>query len=714
MSVLLGLLCIINTGITVHAADNVAPYTPGTVVIPVEKTWDDNDNAAGLRPSSVTIKLYRYKENETYDESSPFKTAQITADSGWRAEFGLNDTGDGNDIIYVENGQYKTYKFAVKEDPVPSYTEIAPAHTDPNVVMTVDTGSWDRHEPNNDLEMDITTVGSTKNYIAIHGTQGKFYVWTPEELSLLEQHAIEAFCETKPGYGGETWGKTTFLTGFGYHSEVGFTVSGTHIKFDAHSNWAMWAAGEYTRSTIEQNTGKITNTVSTVDVTVTKAWDDGSDADGIRPGSLTLTLNGLPADMTAPEPTVTKDGDSWTYTWTGLPAANSTGTEIVYTVSENTMPDGYQAEPTTAGNGGTITNTHTPETTEVKITKVWDDAADQDGIRPGTAEFTRYLTLKADGETVSAVPTVKADETDPNKYIVVWEDLPKNKAGQPIEYTVEEAEITDYTPSAASISAGGTITNTHTPKTTEITVTKVWKDEDDTDGMRPDSLTLTVNGAPDGTEIPEPAVTKNGNTWTYTWTGLPKYSDGEEIKYTISEDSVPAGYQAEPTSVEDGGTITNTHTPGTTEIKVKKVWDDANDKDKKRPASITINLLADGKEIQEKAVTESDGWEVTFTELPVRKEGKKIVYTVTEDPIEEYTQSITGSADAGFTVTNTHKTNTPPTPTPTPSAPPSPPKRPHEYVPRTGDESHAWLWTGLTAAVIGLGAVIWLRKKYTA
>ena len=75
LSVLLGLLCIINTGITVHAADNVAPYTPGTVVIPVEKTWDDNDNAAGLRPSSVTIKLYRYKEGETYDENSPFKTA---------------------------------------------------------------------------------------------------------------------------------------------------------------------------------------------------------------------------------------------------------------------------------------------------------------------------------------------------------------------------------------------------------------------------------------------------------------------------------------------------------------------------------------------------------------------------------------------------------------------------------------------------------------
>ena len=34
--------------------------------------------------------------------------------------------------------------------------------------------------------------------------------------------------------------------------------------------------------------------------------------------------------------------------------------------------------------GFTITNTHTPEKTAVSVQKVWNDADDQDGMRPPT------------------------------------------------------------------------------------------------------------------------------------------------------------------------------------------------------------------------------------------------------------------------------------------------------------------------------------------
>ena len=100
-----------------------------------------------------------------------------------------------------------------------------------------------------------------------------------------------------------------------------------------------------------------------------------------------------------------------------------------------------------------------------------------------------------------------------------------------------------------------------------------------------------------------------------------------------------------------------------TEVAVKKVWDDKENKDGLRPDKVTVRLLADGQEVAVKEITATDNWQASFTDLPVYKEGKKIVYTITEDPVAGYTATIDG-----FTVTNRH---TPPT-TP-PGTPPPPP-----------------------------------------
>ena len=68
----------------------------------------------------------------------------------------------------------------------------------------------------------------------------------------------------------------------------------------------------------------------------------------------------------------------------------------------------------------------------------------------------------------------------------------------------------------------------------------------------------------------------------------------------------------------------------------EKTWDDADDQDGKRPASITVNLLADGNKVAEKTVTKDDDWKYEFKDLPKYKNGKEIVYTVTENTVEVY------------------------------------------------------------------------------
>ena len=75
--------------------------------------------------------------------------------------------------------------------------------------------------------------------------------------------------------------------------------------------------------------------------------------------------------------------NEWSYTFTGLAVYNA-GEAIVYTVNETAVP-GYAFVITSDDNGNwTVTNSHVPAVTDVSVVKVWDDADNQDGVRPGS------------------------------------------------------------------------------------------------------------------------------------------------------------------------------------------------------------------------------------------------------------------------------------------------------------------------------------------
>ena len=197
---------------------------------------------------------------------------------------------------------------------------------------------------------------------------------------------------------------------------------------------------------------------------------------------------------------------------------------------------------------------------------------------------------------------------------------------------------------------------------TSVSGQKTWNDNDNQDGKRPSKITvnLLANGVKVASKEVKPDAT---GTWAYHFDNLDVVDDaGNVIAYTVSEEPVE-GYE---TTIE-GTNITNTRTPEVTEVAVKKIWDDADNKEGLRPEKITVRLLADGQEVAVKEITATDNWQASFTDLPVYKEGKKITYAITEDPVAGYITNIDG-----FTVTNRH---TPPTTPPTtpPSTPPSTP-----------------------------------------
>ncbi|EJO20842.1 LPXTG cell wall anchor domain protein, partial [Streptococcus sp. BS35b] len=193
--------------------------------------------------------------------------------------------------------------------------------------------------------------------------------------------------------------------------------------------------------------------------------------------------------------------------------------------------------------------------------------------------------------------------------------------------------------------------------------------------------------------------------WKFESKALPKYENGQEIKYTVKEVAV-ASYETTITSEKDGKyTITNKHTPEKTTVKGKKIWNDANNKDGIRPDSITVKLLADGKEtVQEATVSEATGWTYEFTGLDRYKEnGQEIKYSVVEVPVDGYTSEV-----EGFNITNTH---TPEKPTPgKPNEPGKPGPKPQ--LPNTGEKaSNAAVVAGLALMAVTGGLYFVSRKN---
>ena len=182
---------------------------------------------------------------------------------------------------------------------------------------------------------------------------------------------------------------------------------------------------------------------------------------------------------------------------------------------------------------------NTSETTNLTVTKKWDDANDQDGIRQNAVITLKGTVTLPDGKT-EAVPLQKAytalfKATD--TYLTyTFRSIPAYYKGQTIQYTVIENPMDGYiaTVSATTGSADKgyaiTVTNKHVPQFDDFTVTKVWDDSNNIDGMRPDSVTIHLNGS-DGSSTE--ATLSNAKDWKYTfkkmWQEFPLIHVGDEL-----------------------------------------------------------------------------------------------------------------------------------------------------------------------------------------
>lgn len=496
---------------------------------------------------------------------------------------------------------------------------------------------------------------------------------------------------------GQDTGKTLELTeanGWaGSFKDLDADKGGTPIQYTVVE---VTVAGYTSEVTGDAASGfTITNSYSpeTVDVKATKNWDDANNQDGKRPTKITINLLADGQQVDSKEIQAAADG-TWTVEFTKL-AKYKDGKEIKYTVTEDAVAE-YEATITDF----TITNKYAPKEIDYKVTKVWNDANNQDGKRPESVTVQLYKKV-GDADPVAVegkrLTLTAKEKTDDNTWVASFTNLPQYEAGKEITYSIKEVDV----PAGYEASVTGqVVTNTYNPETVVLSGTKVWKDNNNQDGKRTTSVKVQILN---GEKVVQEIEVSEKTGWKFESKKLPKYENGKEIKYTVKETAMTE-YKATITTDKDGKyTITNEHTPEKIAVKGHKIWKDEENKDGIRPASITVKLLADGKETGQTAtVSETSGWTYEFTGLDRYREGKEIAYTVEEVNVPDgYTASV-----EGYNITNTH---TPEKPTPGKPNEPGKPKKGGE-LPNTGSEpNQVALVAGI--ALLGLGTGFLARRK---
>ena len=571
-------------------------YTPETTTVSGSKTWEDGDNQDGKRPASITVNLLA--------DGQKVNTQTVGEAEGWSYNFtGLPVYKDGQRITYT-----------VTEEAVPGYStnlkgyNITNSYTPEKTEITAsktwnDSDNQDGKRPTKISIKLMKTVGGVKTEVA------------SKEVTAADQWQTKF--ENLPVY-----------------------ENGQKIDYSIEED----DVAGYTKE-IKDFTVTNSYTPEMIKISGQKVWDDADNQDGKRPASVKVKVKN--GDTVVDELEVTAAND-WKFESKALPKY-AAGQEIAYTVTEEAVAD-YQ----TKIDKFTITNSYTPQSTEYAVTKVWDDANNQDGKRPASITVQLYSSVNGQEPVAVAGKTLTltaADKADDNTWKASFTNLPQFDKGQEITYSVKEDDATvaalkekGYSPKVE----GQTITNSHTPEQVKVSGQKVWDDADDQDGKRPASITVKVM---DGSTIVDTLEVTAANGWKFESKDLPKYRNGQEIAYTLKEDAV-AQYETKI----DKFTVTNSYTPETVKVSGQKVWDDANNQDGKRPASIKVKILDGDKVVDELEVTATTDWKFESKDLPKNRKGKKINYTVLEEvTVEGYSSSQEQATDGSFTLTNSYK-----------------------------------------------------------
>ncbi len=358
-------------------------------------------------------------------------------------------------------------------------------------------------------------------------------------------------------------------------------------------------------------------------------------------------------------------------------------TRSIRSITEEAISD-YEASYSITNNGtsAVVTNNYNKVTAStITVNKVWA------GNGP-KSEVTVSLYQNVDGgEARPYGAPVTLNEK--NSWTYSWKDLPQSASSgssmTTYSYSVREESIPTNYQSSISYEYGNnqitaTITNTYDQncadenyyianvlQTENLYITKVWDDRDNVAGLRPNELSVTVDGK-------NFTLSGGSSTWTKTATVLKKKNVNHTASETLSKDSL---YEQDGTplieNANGGVSVTFTNKLKTTSITVKKNWNDGNVKD--RPGSVAFRLEYRTKSstggwvtyggddkvyhLTKESIVDGTPWTTTINNLPLAYDYQVVELNeagkpATADNFGNYVPTVTQNGTT-YTMTNTLK-----------------------------------------------------------
>lgn len=540
-----------NNNVRIYLGNN-GLYTLTGKTMNLTVNWDDESNADGLRPSSVTLQLYVDKGDGNIVAVEDSQVALPAANGVDDATYNdtLKYTFEGLQVYFQEgDGAVAKYYVAfLGEDGQPlAFEEVSQNAPYSEYTYRIDN--------------ENTGAGQQGNYFLFDGYENDQTALDGNlELTLSHQKATIDYTVTKKWDGGQGTSATMQLladgvqatdlpedhTGAAQTAEVVLTngnwshtwenlpkyKDGHEIVYRAAETDYAGTAGVYFQTSYDfttLNTTTVTNTAQNAEqakmnFTARVFWNDAENQDGMRPEKVTLKLVAKVGEEDVSGDAVfgsfsewRKDvgaDDTWTVVWEGLPRFTTEDEQITYSIVEmngetalqvgDKLGDNYKVSNYNAVGDGymTVTNTHTPAAVAITITKEWSDSNNQDGLRPSSVSGVLYKKVGASGK-ITAVRTFSIPNTSGS---ITLSGLPKNEDGQAITYYVSEHAVNGYTLSVQDQVADDqdryevqnnsiTLTNTHTVSTVTYTVDLTWDDNNNIAGKRPATVTVKLSDA---------------------------------------------------------------------------------------------------------------------------------------------------------------------------------------------------------------------------
>ena len=602
--------------------------------ITVNKTWSDDNNANGKRPTSIK---YILKGGNTPIEK--VVTGNVTTNENWSYTFeNVPKYNDRNELI-----NYTLEEEPVVQDGLKFYKK------------SISGDMNDGFDVTNTFKIPTETISvKADKHWADNSNQAKK---RPTSIILRLKNGAEIIEDKTLTGTGDDW-TYTFTNVPKYNqlgNEVNYVLEELEVNTGDLKFYNKDVAGTYKSGFTVTNTFNVPD--EKVNVTVTKNWDDNSNVNGKRPTSIKYVLNG---GVTPVEQVVTGNrtiDENWSYTFTNLPKYNELGNVINYVVEEqeaSTNDFRFYTNKVIGDKdaGFTITNKFVvPEDKiQIQITKHWEDNNNVNNRRP---ESIKFVIKQNNSEIKSKVLT--GNRTTDENWSYTFDNLAKyDENGQEIDYVLEEQEVNAddmkfYTgTTSGNRKSGFVVTNKFTVpnETIKPRVTIEWEDNSNNKNKRPNDVKVVVKDNK-GRIVKEGNVTGNptDNSWTKEFEDVPKYDgNGKEIPYTV--DVIPNNpndlefYVPSIKGDKDKGfVVTERFTvPGQTiDLNVVKKWNDNSNARNKRPESIKLVVKNGNDIVNEKVVTGTGSeWTYTFKKLPkYNNDGEVINYTVDEQEVNE-------------------------------------------------------------------------------